>query len=96
MVYVKVFFIWLSNFCGLLFQQPYSKAWDEKLNKLLDNPKDIKIEGKCTVRFGDITVWVGNKYYSYGHPYSCRRPEVRPSIKTMIRLSKVLDEAYFK
>ena len=96
MIYIKVAAVWLSCWGGLLFQKPYSRAWDEKLNQLLDNPEDIKILCALTINFGDITVWVGNKYYSYGHPYNCRRPEVRPSIKTMIRLSKVLDEAYFK
>ena len=95
MIYVRVVVVWLSCLCGLLFQQKYSKAWDKKLNDLLDN-HEIEREGRYCVEIGGFILWVSNRYYAYGHPYGMGVPEVRPSIKTMIRLSDEIEKSLFK
>lgn len=95
MLYLKVFGVWLKCFCGILFQEPYSKVWDIKLNELMDKNLFIKA-GDHTVTIGEYKIWISNKWYSYAHPWGCGKPAVRPSIKTMIRFSEYVEKKSFE
>jgi len=97
MIYLKIVYIWIFHcFCGLLFQQKYSKFWDNKLNKLMDDYTPIKADGPYTVKIGEITVWTANEWYSSCYPYCSGLPTVRPSIKTMIRFYEYVEQNAFK
>lgn len=97
MIYLKILHVWLICFGGLLFQQPYSEGWDKKLNQMMDENKTVEY-GYLTVCIDGIEVWVSNRWYSYAHPHGSKNklPAVRPSIKTMIRFSKYIDNKAFK
>lgn len=89
--------MWLRWFCnGLfdMFQEDYSSKWDGFLNTLIDSAEVVNF-GKYTVTFrlGDdkYRVWVGNKFYSYGHLYDSTvfdggGARFRPSYKTAKKL----------
>lgn len=70
---------WLMNY-------QYSKSWDIKLNKLLDE-HTFTIIGRHTAKLGPIDLWISNyPYGSYRNPsYICR-----PSRLTIIRCCKKL------
>jgi hypothetical protein len=95
-IYLKIVGVWFTTFFGFLFQQKYSKGWNSKLVQLLDSDAQITSDGLHCVFVGDVRVWTSNKWYAYAHPYKTNMHEVRPSIKTMIRLSQAIDKAIFK
>lgn len=95
--------VMLSTGFGLMFQQDYGKQWDEKLSKLLEEEWEtatIEVYNRSkpethVISFGDVTVWVGNKYYGYGHRYEhftqvAWWENKRPSIKTMLKLDRLV------
>ncbi|MBQ0268540.1 hypothetical protein [Providencia huaxiensis] len=91
-------FIWFGThwICGLI-NHPYRKEWDDYLNYLIDECGVVE-EGDCTITFNDrgekVEVWKGNKPYSYGHQYKFDKQgsyRFRPSFRTMIKLSNLVD-----
>lgn len=85
--------IWLCT----RFQRPYCKEWDDYLNYLIDECGVVE-EGDCTITFSDhgekVEVWKENKYYAYGHQRNFGERdayEFRPSFRTMIKLSNLVD-----
>jgi hypothetical protein len=95
MIYLQILWIRISLMGGLLFGNPYSKAWDKKLNELLDE-YPIKFTSPHYVTLGDVNVWISNRWYTYAHPYASKLPERRPSIRTMIRLNAEIEKQLFK
>jgi hypothetical protein len=84
--------------------EPYSKAWDVKVNRLLDNitPKISNrnlIDG-CYYRlyFQETTLWIQNYPYSYGVEYTLKfgKGVVRPSRLTILKLRKIEKELIAK
>lgn len=77
------------------YQQPFLKEWDDMLNDILDRGLIMEVD-ELTIKFnyeGEIyLIWVGNRWYSYGHIYSIgdkyikRSQEFRPRFRTMRRL----------
>ncbi|MBV4829263.1 hypothetical protein I2941_03585 [Escherichia coli] len=77
------------------YQQPFLKEWDDMLNDILDKGLIMEVD-ELTIKFnyeGEIyLIWVGNRWYSYGHIYSIgdkyikRSQEFRPRFRTMRRL----------
>lgn len=100
---IGFYFEWaVSTSFGLCYQEPFGKEWDKKLNELLDTvPHAEATMRSYTLQIGNCEIWVGNKYYSYGHlnkyfAGSVRywhddHVEQRPSIRTMRKLSKYVD-----
>ena len=78
-----------------MYQQPFLKEWDEMLNDIIDNGIIVDVD-ELTITFNyegkEYEVWVGNRWYSYGHIYSIggkqikRSQEFRPRFRTMRRL----------
>ncbi|MCX8457452.1 hypothetical protein OTG61_02990 [Escherichia coli] len=78
-----------------MYQQPFLKEWDDMLNDILDKGLIMDVD-ELTIKFnyeGEIyLIWVGNRWYSYGHIYSIgdkyikRSHEFRPRFRTMRRL----------
>ena len=92
----------VSTIFGLCYQEPFGKEWDKKLSDLLDaTPCDEAKLGTYTHQLGNCEVWVGNKYYSYGHLnkyfagdiryWRDDHIEQRPSIKTMRKLNTYVE-----
>lgn len=82
-----------STWFGLLHQQKYCHYWDQELNLLIDHHwQDAVMTSRCTIEFGETSVWIGNAFYAYGNEYGCAgaRIDVRPSIKTMKRLDSLV------
>ena len=77
------------------YQQPFLKEWDEMLNDIIDKGLIVEV-GELTIKFNyegkEYEIWVGNRWYSYGHIYSIggkyikRSQEFRPRFRTMRRL----------
>jgi hypothetical protein len=95
MIYFEMFKVWLSVLGGILFQESYSAGWDKKLNELMDAGVEVDMSYH-TVILGGIEIWTSNRWYSYAHAYGKEFPRARPSIKTMIRFSKYVDEKVYK
>lgn len=79
---------WIMNY-------PYSKSWDEALNRLLDK-YDFEKVGVYSATLGDTEVWVENM------PYAAFTPRiqgltkyVRPSRSTIARAWEKLRETGF-
>lgn len=78
-----------------MYQQPFLKEWDEMLNDIIDKGVIVGIDD-LTIKFiyegKEYEIWVGNRWYSYGHIYSIggkyikRDQEFRPRFRTMRRL----------
>jgi hypothetical protein len=86
----------VSTFCGLLMQQKYCPVWNAKLNQLLEKYGDSAALSVHTVLLGDCEVWVGNRFYSYGHFWGVKGSLKsidwhRPSVATMVRLAALHD-----
>ncbi|HGI5213732.1 hypothetical protein GKR56_17125 [Providencia alcalifaciens] len=82
--------------CGM-YLRPYSKAWNDYLNYLIDECIVVD-ESDCVITFNDngekVEVWKANKYYSYGYQskiWNSNVYEFRPSFITMIKLSNLVD-----
>ncbi|CAI6187784.1 hypothetical protein I6N29_00390 [Escherichia coli] len=77
------------------YQQPFLKEWDEMLNDIIDKGLIVEIDD-LTIKFNyegkEYVIWVGNRWYAYGHIYSIgdkyikRDQEFRPRFRTMRRL----------
>lgn len=85
------------NWLFRIYQRPYLKEWDDYLNYLIDECGVVE-ECSCTITFNDngenVKVWKENKYYAYGHQFkslSGEAYEFRPSFRTMIKLSNLVD-----
>ena len=79
------------------YQRPYNKLWDEKLKWYLDGGEVLPelntissgyLTSTITKEGKTITVWTGNKYYSYGNLYQEGMEEYRPSFETMLQLDE--------
>ncbi|MGG6192992.1 hypothetical protein ACQV2B_02695 [Pantoea allii] len=83
------------------YHERYSREWDEELNRIIDSDSQpeirrhtakFNVDGKC------YEVWIANAYYSFGHIYSVdgvyapKKLQRRPSISTMIRLGKLVND----
>lgn len=86
-----------ANWLFGMYQRPYLKEWDDYLNHLIDKCGVVE-ECSCTITFNDngenVKVWKENKYYAYGYQYkfpSDEAYEFRPSFRTMIKLSNLVD-----
>lgn len=81
-----------------MYQEEYNKDWDAKLNELLDKHWESASlsQNGVVLRLGVWQVWVGNKWYAYGHSYYVadkyisREFQYRPKMSTMIRLDKLV------
>lgn len=79
------------------YNHPYCKQWDKTLNNLMKNHPCVEVS-KQLVKIGDCEIWIWNPFWSYGWLYSLNgyivEDEVRrrPSVKTMLRFEKFLDE----
>lgn len=73
--------------------QPYSAAWDAKLNALMRTHRFTNI-GEHTARLGDYEVWISNHPYGSFNPWR-HGPKVRPRRATMLAAhDKLLNDAY--
>ncbi len=86
-----------ANWLFGMYQRPYLKEWDDYLNYLIDECSIVE-ECSYTITFNDrgekVKVWKENKYYAYGHQYGTgldEEYEFRPSFRTMIKLSNLVD-----
>lgn len=95
MLYFEMFKVWVSVLGGSLFQESYSEGWDKKLNELMDQDVEVRTSYHTVILDG-IEIWTSNRWYSYAHAYGKKFPKARPSIKTMIRFSKYIDQKIYK
>lgn len=86
-----------ANWLFGAYHRPYLKEQDDYLNHLIDKCSVVE-ECSCTITFNDngenVKVWKENKYHAYGHQYkfpSDEAYEFRPSFRTMIKLSNLVD-----
>lgn len=81
-------FIFRPSYWCMLY--PYSKEWDRKLNKLLDEERFKEISF-CTAVLGTQKIWIANHPYASFTPYGIYdRIEVRSSRLTIKRARKKL------
>lgn len=73
---------WLMNY-------PYSRAWDEKLNELIDNYEFVAINWYKS-SLGDYTIWITNHPYASFQDYK-KMNICRASRSTILRAKKHLD-----
>lgn len=84
-----------------MYQESFSQEWDDELNLIMSNGVVENTTG-LTVDFryenDIITVWTGNRWYSFGHLYRVNGNVVedefkfRPRFKTMVKLHKLFSE----
>lgn len=87
--YVRV---WFSGYFGVSSHsfRYDDNRWDTLLSELLDeeNLQVYSEDGyRYTVKINGVEIWISNKYYYYG---SGSNQKV-PSIKTMLRLEKLIN-----
>ncbi|ENP0422108.1 hypothetical protein ACOGYR_001720 [Edwardsiella piscicida] len=80
------------------YQEPFSESWDLKLNDMIESGEVVECR-ECAVDFlyrgSVISVWVGNKWYSFGYEYLINWGAVphemrfRPRFKTMKKLFRI-------
>lgn len=88
----------LRRLINLLFgkatqMRPYCAVWDEKLNSLIDTHEGstlLVVRYGAVLRIGDVDVWVANRPYAFGNLYQSGFPKRYPSIKTLIRLDRLV------
>ena len=86
----------ILNTIFFMYQQPYNKDWDKKLNELLDEYGSNVVVSRYCATLGEYDVWIANKWYAYGNAYMKnsvsvgRRYEFRPKFRTMLRLDKTV------
>ncbi|WP_147477650.1 hypothetical protein [Pseudomonas coronafaciens] len=79
----------MSTWFGLIRMHKYCPEWDAALNRLIDKHwQTVSIEG-CTARFGEVEVWIANRYYAFGHEWGSGQ-HFRPSVHTMRRLDSLI------
>lgn len=71
---------WLRNY-------KTCKEWDSFLNELLDSNL-VEKERNCSVKIGEVGVWISNYPYAYGSPYSPYELDILPKPRTVDRLRK--------
>lgn len=84
-----------------MYQEPFSQEWDDELNSIMSNGV-VENTTRLTVDFryenDIITVWTGNRWYSFGHLHRVNGNFVedefrfRPRFKTMVRLHELFSE----
>ncbi|QOR44358.1 hypothetical protein M9445_00800 [Proteus mirabilis] len=86
-----------ANWLFGMYQRPYLEEWDDYLNHLIDECSIVD-ERDCVITFNDggekVEVWKENKYYAYGNQNNVSSGEAyefRPSFRTMIKLSNLVD-----
>lgn len=99
--YLEVLF---DTWFGTLFQRKYCEAWDGKLNEIISRGCFVKFHKNF---YGNLLytvivdldgvkfeIWLANKWYCYGYNYAETNynEQFRPSIKTMIKLEKWVNE----
>jgi hypothetical protein len=95
---------------GLMYSRKYDADWDRKLNRLIcEDWKEATLDlynydvpsikpDYHTMTFGKTTVWLRNKYFSYGHAYDLGRgrnkhqwwEKGRPKARTMLKLNRLV------
>jgi len=80
---------WVQNYS-------YSRVWDMKLQKLLDNHKFVPVRGGSHInKLGEQEVWTANHPYASMRPYSPDIP-IRPSRITMLKAHDRLIDSLIK
>ena len=92
---VNFYVSWAHSTClGLLQLKEYSKAWDETLNRLIDEHWKTAVHDGYAVSLGGAEVWISNRFYAYGYALRGDVPgrlrNRRPSLKTMYRLARLV------
>lgn len=99
--YLEVLF---ATWFGVLFQKKFSEEWDNKVSQLITKGEfvsffksnynyytysvNVKLDGTL------YEVWLANQWHCYGYNYAETNynEQFRPSIKTMIKLEKWVNE----
>jgi len=71
----------------------YNKGWDKRLNKLLDDKCDVKMNNRTAIlrsESDEIEIWVSNYPYAFGYWY--QQNNLRPSRLTIERLATYIAE----
>lgn len=91
---LKLYLEWgITTFFGTLMEKKFCKMWDSKLNQLMNKYEGVLCHTDCTITFNKTEVWVGNRFYAYGHlnaSFSDYK-EFRPKVSTMLRLASIHD-----
>lgn len=99
--YVEVMF---DTCLGALFQRKYCKRWDSVVNEIIlegtfvkfhkNHSKTFNYSATVNIHGNEYNLWLANKWYAYGYNYSQLnyQEQYRPSIKTMIKLEKWLEQ----
>ena len=72
-----------------------NRAWDRKLNEMLDNPT-FSHHGGYIITLNGTKIWIENKYYAYGSNYSIKNNDDLPSRRTVFRLVDSINEYLYK
>lgn len=73
----------------------YDKTIDAFINDIVDRD----IEGKfssCSVKYGDVEIWIENYPYSYGTVYYPTGMPGRPSLYTIYKFKKFINAKRFR
>lgn len=85
--------------CGF-YLHPFSKAWDEELNHILDCGAILRIT-ECTItiftKTDVVEIWIANQWHACAHVHLINGIEVpknwvRPRFRTMRRLYALIQE----
>ncbi|UCQ42998.1 hypothetical protein [Edwardsiella piscicida] len=77
------------------YQEPFSEEWDLRLNDMIENGDVVECRENAVdflYRGSVISLWVGDKWYSFGYEYLINGGDVpedmrfRPRFKTMKKL----------
>lgn len=81
------------------YEYPYSKDWDETLNKLMTKGEITELTERTITFFvgcDSYKVWISNRHYSFGHIWAINDINVRselyrrPSFKNIRALSALV------
>lgn len=98
----KYFEVMYNTFFGSLFQKKYSREWDAVVQRIISEGEfsyfhkndGITYSAVIKLHESEYEIWLANKWYAYGYNYSELNysQQRRPSIKTMIKLEKWLED----
>ncbi|EMK0255598.1 hypothetical protein V8I69_003897 [Salmonella enterica] len=84
-----------------LYLYPFSKSWDETLNRLLGEGMAFDVTEYTITIFTwtkTVDIWIGNRWYAYAAPYMIDGEYVpdelksRPRFRTMRRVRALVKE----
>lgn len=83
--------LYRPNFWIMLYKA--DSEWDKVLNKIIDNIDSYDVEiDNYNIKINKLNIWVRNYPYAYGNPRIAFDIRIRPYVKTIIRLNKVVDK----